>query len=199
MAIGFPSYYGVHTFIYGFSALICLKFSAVYPVSLSYCADREQAVAYLDNLLAFHGRELLYSYLICFVLSLLTSVLSWYFNKYYLPSDFAALGTLRGTLGGILRISRSLLTVVSWILLPLILYATWIVYKTVKCFDEGHDLNVQPSAKRATLVWICLWFVQHVLGGFFRAGIVDVDVFITNPEDPTASKYVHLCCETCGP
>ena len=142
MAIGFPSYYGVHTFIYGCSVLICLNFSAVYPVSLSYCADREQAVQYLDNLLAFHGRELLYSYLTCFVLSLLTSVLSWYFNKYYLPSDFHALGTIRGALGGILRISRSLLTVVSWILLPLILYATWIAYKTVKCFDEGHDLNV---------------------------------------------------------
>ena len=110
----------------------------------------------------------MYAYLICFVLALLTSVLSWYFNKYYLPSDFAALGTVRGAIGGILRISRSLLTVVSWILLLLILNAAWIANKTVKCFDDGHDTNVQPSAERATLVWICLWFVQHILGGFFR-------------------------------
>ena len=95
---------------------------------------------YTKDILDFHGQALLYTYLICFGLALIVSVLSWYFNKYYLPSDFASLGTIRGTIGGILRVSRSVLTVISWILLPLTLYAHWISYTSVKCFDEeGHD------------------------------------------------------------
>ena len=198
MAIGFPSYYGVHAFIYGLCSLICLNFSSVYQVTIAYCEDRDEAVKYTEKILAFHGRELLYTYLICFGLALIVSVLSWYFNKYYLPSDFATLGKIRGTIGGILRVSRSVLTVISWILLPLSLYAYWISIKTVKCFDDGHDTYVQENARRATLLWIGLWLFQHIAGGIFRS-FIDVDVFIVNPEDPTANKYVHFCCETCGP
>ena len=123
MAIGFPSYYGVHAFIYGVCALICSNVTSFYPVTLTYCADQKQAIEYASALVAYHGRELLYCYLTCFVLAFLTSVLSWYFNKYYLPSDFATLGKIRGGMGGILRISNSVLTVVSWVLLPLIAYS----------------------------------------------------------------------------
>ena len=120
MGIGYPGLYGIHALLFSFLTLSSYSYTLNSPQCPS--SGQAQAAKAIAEFQKFHNTTMFYMYLTCLVFSVLVSSLSWYFNKKYLPNDFATLGRIMSALGSILKLSLTLLTLVHWLILFLILF-----------------------------------------------------------------------------
>ena len=131
MAIGFPGLYGVHALLFCLLAIASFSFTLNVPL----CDDNGQAQAKtrVDSFVAFNKSTMFYIYLACTLLALLVSAFSWYFNRKYLPNEFATLGRVMSAVGSLLRISLTLLTIIHWLVLLLVLYESYTAISMPEC------------------------------------------------------------------
>ena len=116
---------------------------------------------------------MLYAYLTCFILSVLISTLSWYFNRKYLPNEFGSLGRIMWTLGIILKVSFTLLTVVHWLVLLLLLFSGYKAITMTKCVKNNG--NLFTAIIYQFIIRLVLWSIQHIVAAIVRS-FIDVDI-----------------------
>ena len=135
MAIGFPGLYGLHALLFCSLAIS----SVVFTLNVPLCEDtsQEQATTRVNAFVAFNKSTMFYAYLVCMILALLVSIFSWYFNRKYLPNEFASLGRIMSAVGSVLRISLGLLTIVHWFVLLLVLYEMYNAISMPGCVKES--------------------------------------------------------------
>ena len=91
MGLRFPTFYGIHCALFAYCGFTCYRFDTLYPnLNPQYCSTVDpDSVKKVTSMINFHKEVLMYIYLACGILALIIAVLSWYFNKYFLPCDFA--------------------------------------------------------------------------------------------------------------
>ena len=156
MAIGYPGYFGTQFCLFTYAFVNCYIFKLSYP---NVCAIRDQtSLDDIEKITVLHRKTMFYMYLSCSILALLIASLSWYFNKYYLPKDFASLGRIMSFVGALLRISLPILRFIHYCLLFVILYFVYKVYSISKCLHE-FDLSIYNALQGYCVQWLGMWLI----------------------------------------
>ena len=152
MGLGYPGYYTIQALLFLYNLVIAYVFKLPYPSTPDCGIENINAVTELNK------GGLFYVYLILFLLSFFIASLSYYFNRYFLPNEFANLGKIRSLLGIILRVSKTLLTFVHWILMLVICYFWYMISSFDQCLKK--DEAIIWDTVRMDAAWITgTWFI----------------------------------------
>jgi hypothetical protein len=143
----------------------------------------------------FINEVIAYTYLGCAAMSFWVTGLSYYFKSGYLPPELGKLKKLYAILGASLR--------VAWMLLRLAHYFLAIVIAII-----GVQVASMPDCVLGTRGLVdyyimlgmisAVWLLQYA-GGTVLRSMMEVDLPIFTPDDPTANQACTCLFFICGP